>query len=93
MEIWSPGSGIGRAWIAHGLLTVAAIAAAAYAFRRNSSRYRNRAVGIIPARYKSSRFDGKPLVQILGKPMIQVSLYFSLSSALDLYYLNFHTDS
>ncbi|KAL4205085.1 hypothetical protein AMTRI_Chr01g135430 [Amborella trichopoda] len=71
MEIWSPGSGIGRAWIAHGLLTVAAIAAAAYAFRRNSSRYRNRAVGIIPARYKSSRFDGKPLVQILGKPMIQ----------------------
>lgn len=27
-------------------------------------------VGIIPARYKSSRFPGKPLAQILGKPMI-----------------------
>ena len=28
-------------------------------------------IGIIPARYKSSRFPGKPLVDILGKPMIQ----------------------
>ena len=27
-------------------------------------------VGIIPARYKSSRFPGKPLVDLLGKPMI-----------------------
>jgi len=27
-------------------------------------------VGIIPARYASSRFPGKPLVDILGKPMI-----------------------
>ena len=26
---------------------------------------------IIPARYKSSRFPGKPLIQLLGKPMIQ----------------------
>ena len=26
---------------------------------------------IIPARYASSRFPGKPLVDILGKPMIQ----------------------
>ncbi|HQR82254.1 MAG TPA: NTP transferase domain-containing protein, partial [Thiotrichales bacterium] len=26
---------------------------------------------IIPARYKSSRFPGKPLVKLLGKPMIQ----------------------
>ena len=25
---------------------------------------------IIPARYKSSRFPGKPLVEILGKPLI-----------------------
>ena len=25
---------------------------------------------IIPARYKSSRFPGKPLVKLLGKPMI-----------------------
>jgi len=29
------------------------------------------AVGIIPARYKSSRFEGKVLANILGKPMLQ----------------------
>lgn len=28
------------------------------------------AIGIIPARYKSSRYPGKPLVSILGKPMV-----------------------
>lgn len=28
-------------------------------------------VGVIPARYNSSRFPGKPLALILGKPMIQ----------------------
>lgn len=28
-------------------------------------------IGIIPARYASSRFPGKPLANILGKPMIQ----------------------
>ena len=28
-------------------------------------------IGIIPARYKSSRFPGKPLADILGKPMVQ----------------------
>lgn len=27
-------------------------------------------VGVIPARYKSGRFPGKPLVDILGKPMV-----------------------
>lgn len=27
-------------------------------------------IGVIPARYKSSRFPGKPLTDILGKPMI-----------------------
>lgn len=27
-------------------------------------------IGVIPARYKSSRYPGKPLVNILGKPMI-----------------------
>lgn len=27
-------------------------------------------IGVIPARYKSSRFPGKPLADILGKPMI-----------------------
>jgi len=30
-----------------------------------------RIVGIVPARYASTRFPGKPLVQILGKPLIQ----------------------
>lgn len=30
-----------------------------------------RILGIIPARYASSRFPGKPLADILGKPMIQ----------------------
>jgi 3-deoxy-manno-octulosonate cytidylyltransferase (CMP-KDO synthetase) len=30
-----------------------------------------RVVGIIPARYASSRFPGKPLVLIAGKPLIQ----------------------
>lgn len=29
-----------------------------------------RVIGVIPARYKSSRFPGKPLVDICGKPMI-----------------------
>ena len=27
-------------------------------------------IGIIPARYESSRFKGKPLADICGKPMI-----------------------
>jgi len=30
-----------------------------------------KAVVVIPARYKSSRYPGKPLVKLLGKPMIQ----------------------
>ena len=29
-----------------------------------------KAVGIIPARYRSSRFPGKPLIELLNKPMI-----------------------
>src|SRR5690348_17070678 len=29
------------------------------------------ALGVIPARYRSSRFPGKPLADILGKPMVQ----------------------
>lgn len=32
---------------------------------------RLQSVGIIPARYGSSRFEGKPLVNLLGKPMVQ----------------------
>ena len=27
-------------------------------------------IGVIPARYKSSRFPGKPLAKLLGKPMV-----------------------
>ena len=30
-----------------------------------------RVVGVIPARYASSRFEGKALADILGKPMVQ----------------------
>ena len=29
-----------------------------------------RVIIVIPARYRSSRFPGKPLVKLLGKPMI-----------------------
>ena len=28
-------------------------------------------VAIIPARYRSNRFEGKPLARIAGRPMIQ----------------------
>ncbi|KAI3891416.1 hypothetical protein MKX03_020698 [Papaver bracteatum] len=63
-----------KSWIMYGLVTGAAIAAAAIgaAFSiRGSGKFRSRVIGIIPARYASSRFEGKPLVHILGKPMIQ----------------------
>ena len=30
-----------------------------------------RVIGVIPARYGSTRFEGKPLADIWGKPMIQ----------------------
>ncbi len=39
-------------------------------------------VGIIPARYASSRFPGKPLADLGGKPMIQ-RVYEQASKALD----------
>lgn len=39
-------------------------------------------VGIIPARYASTRFPGKPLAMVLGKPMIQ-RVYEQASLALD----------
>lgn len=39
-------------------------------------------IGIIPARYQSSRFPGKPLVNIKGKPMIQW-VYENAQKALD----------
>ncbi|XAR56550.1 3-deoxy-manno-octulosonate cytidylyltransferase [Bertholletia excelsa] len=64
-----------KAWVVHGLAIGAAVAVAvgahAYLYLRRSGKFRSRVVGIIPARFASSRFPGKPLVQILGKPMIQ----------------------
>ncbi len=39
-------------------------------------------IGIIPARYASSRFPGKPLADMLGKPMIQ-RVYERVSGLLD----------
>jgi len=39
-------------------------------------------LGLIPARYGSTRFPGKPLVDIFGKPMIQ-HVYERASQALD----------
>lgn len=57
----------------HSIVAGAAIAAAigAGAYLGRYRKFRSRVVGIIPARYASSRFEGKPLVNILGKPMIQ----------------------
>ncbi|GMH24955.1 hypothetical protein Nepgr_026798 [Nepenthes gracilis] len=64
-----------KAWIVHGIALGAAaavlIGAHAYFFLFRSKISRSRVVGIIPARFASSRFPGKPLVEILGKPMIQ----------------------
>jgi len=42
--------------------------------------------GIIPARYASSRFPGKPLVTIGDKPMIQ-RVYEQASKSLDIVYI------
>ncbi|XP_057498338.1 3-deoxy-manno-octulosonate cytidylyltransferase, mitochondrial-like [Actinidia eriantha] len=73
---WATG-GDTDSWAVRGLVTagatLAAAAAGAYvAFSlRRSARFRRQVVGIIPARYASSRFQGKPLIPILGKPMIQ----------------------
>lgn len=43
-------------------------------------------LGIIPARYASSRFPGKPLADIFGKPMIQ-HVYERASEALETVYV------
>lgn len=41
-------------------------------------------IGIIPARYKSTRFEGKPLADICGKPMIWwVYRQFTLAKGID----------
>uniref|UniRef100_A0A2P2KC16 Uncharacterized protein n=1 Tax=Rhizophora mucronata TaxID=61149 RepID=A0A2P2KC16_RHIMU len=70
----SAGSSSAKSWIVHGVVAGAAIAVAigAHAYLGRFRKFRSRVVGIIPARYASSRFPGKPLVDILGKPMIQV---------------------
>ncbi|KAK9062021.1 hypothetical protein SSX86_019205 [Deinandra increscens subsp. villosa] len=63
-----------KALILHGLAAAAALVVGAHAYfyyYRSTTKFRSRVVGIIPARFASSRFQGKPLVQILGKPMIQ----------------------
>jgi hypothetical protein len=41
----------------------------------------HRVLGIIPARYASTRLPGKPLALIAGKPMIQVAIAFHSSSS------------
>ena len=59
------------------LLSAAAAAAAllltlgAVAWSAPLRRRRSRVLGVIPARYASTRFPGKPLALIAGKPMIQ----------------------
>ena len=45
-----------------------------------------RFIGIIPARYASSRFPGKPLADIRGKPMVQ-RVYEQASKALETVYV------
>lgn len=64
-----------KAWVLHGVAVAAALvgAHAYFYYRRSATVFRSRVVGIIPARFASSRFQGKPLVEILGKPMIQVA--------------------
>ena len=65
---WAP-------WLVHTVVAVGAISIAAAAnhyWFHARFKGRPRVVGIIPARYKSSRFEGKPLAHIMGKPMIQV---------------------
>ncbi|KAH7651815.1 3-deoxy-manno-octulosonate cytidylyltransferase (CMP-KDO synthetase) protein [Dioscorea alata] len=65
-------SGKAPSKIVRAVLLAAAIgASAAAAYYGRGRRLRSRVVGIIPARFASSRFRGKPLVKILGKPMIQ----------------------
>ena len=43
-------------------------------------------IGIIPARYASTRFPGKPLADMAGKPMIQ-RVYEQVVKSLDTVYV------
>ncbi|CAD5173375.1 unnamed protein product [Musa acuminata subsp. malaccensis] len=91
MATHAPSSSSDKTWIvpAAVLGVTAAVAAVAHAAARYRllpwlGKYRSRVVGIIPARFASSRFPGKPLVRILGKPMIQRTWERAkLASALD----------
>ncbi|KAK8579221.1 hypothetical protein V6N13_142438 [Hibiscus sabdariffa] len=79
-------SSTAKAWIVHTILagTALAVAIGARCYLGRARKFRTRVVGIIPARYASSRFEGKPLVHILGKPMIQRTWERSkLASTLD----------
>ncbi|KAJ0985998.1 hypothetical protein J5N97_004354 [Dioscorea zingiberensis] len=68
----SSDSGGSQSKIVRAVLLGSAIAvSAAAAYYGKARRLRSRVVGIIPARFASTRFQGKPLVKILGKPMIQ----------------------
>ncbi|RVW71951.1 hypothetical protein CK203_052535 [Vitis vinifera] len=61
-----------KAWIIHGILTGAAVAVAlgahAYLLLRRSGKFRSRVVGIIPARFASSRFQGSLSFRSLESP-------------------------
>lgn len=64
-------AGSAAAALAAYLLGAATVGFALLAQRiKKKLRRRKRVVGVLPARYQSSRFPGKPLVPILGKPMI-----------------------
>lgn len=54
-----------------GAASLVATAVKAITNQKNKAAPRTRVLGVIPARYKSTRFPGKPLTPILGKPMIQ----------------------
>ncbi|XP_031118481.1 3-deoxy-manno-octulosonate cytidylyltransferase, mitochondrial-like [Ipomoea triloba] len=68
-----PSSSSTKSWLVHALVAGAAVAVAfgAHRYFLRSGKFRSRVIGIIPARFASTRFPGKPLVDILGKPMIQ----------------------
>nr|GLL21697.1 3-deoxy-manno-octulosonate cytidylyltransferase, mitochondrial [Ipomoea trifida] len=69
-----PSSSSTKSWLVHALVAGSAVAVAfgAHRYFLRSGKFRSRVIGIIPARFASTRFLGKPLVDILGKPMIQV---------------------
>nr|GLL26794.1 hypothetical protein GOBAR_AA27993 [Ipomoea trifida] len=64
-----------KSWLVHALVAGAAVAVAfgTHRYFLRSGKFRSRVIRIIPARFASTRFPGKPLVDILGKPMIQVA--------------------